>query len=170
MLWPSYLHNGISYTGKMASLYWIRAQVYIRAAYSLAPFITRSSAAMVLIMKHRQILVFPEEGFQWSPLSQCQEIIKCNYVCMFLQIPTGLKNRFNPSMSDQYPKSTLSSLLSDTEVNKLKHLKPESPTWYGAVASLLTNGSAAFKWKLHCHWLKGLHLCHLILLIHDLVH
>ena len=24
--WPSYLHNGISYTGKMASLYWIRAQ------------------------------------------------------------------------------------------------------------------------------------------------
>ena len=25
-LWPSYLHNGISYTGKMTSLYWIRAQ------------------------------------------------------------------------------------------------------------------------------------------------
>ena len=24
---PSYLHNGISYTGKMASLYWIRVQV-----------------------------------------------------------------------------------------------------------------------------------------------
>ena len=24
---PSYLHNGISYTGKMTSLYWIRAQV-----------------------------------------------------------------------------------------------------------------------------------------------
>ena len=26
ILRPSYLHNGISYTGKMASLYWIRAQ------------------------------------------------------------------------------------------------------------------------------------------------
>ena len=25
---PSYLHNGISYTGKMASLYWIRARIY----------------------------------------------------------------------------------------------------------------------------------------------
>ena len=25
ILWPSYLHNGISYTGKMISLYWIRA-------------------------------------------------------------------------------------------------------------------------------------------------
>ena len=27
ILRPSYLHNGISYTGKMTSLYWIRAQV-----------------------------------------------------------------------------------------------------------------------------------------------
>ena len=26
ILWPSYLHNGISYTGKMTSLYWIKAQ------------------------------------------------------------------------------------------------------------------------------------------------
>ena len=25
---PSYLHNGISYTGKMSSLYWIGAQIY----------------------------------------------------------------------------------------------------------------------------------------------
>ena len=25
ILWPSYLHNEISFTGKMASLYWIRA-------------------------------------------------------------------------------------------------------------------------------------------------
>ena len=28
ILRPSYLHNGISYTGKMASLYWIRALFY----------------------------------------------------------------------------------------------------------------------------------------------
>ena len=27
ILWPSYLHNGISYIGKMTSLYWIRVQV-----------------------------------------------------------------------------------------------------------------------------------------------
>ena len=27
ILWPSYLHNGISYTGKITSLYWIRALV-----------------------------------------------------------------------------------------------------------------------------------------------
>ena len=29
----SYLHNGISYTGKMSSLYWIRAMVVIRSSY-----------------------------------------------------------------------------------------------------------------------------------------
>ena len=28
ILRPSYLHNGISYTGKMTSLYWIRAQLF----------------------------------------------------------------------------------------------------------------------------------------------
>ena len=33
----SYLHNGISYTGKMSSLYWTGAQ---------APFVTRTSTAM----------------------------------------------------------------------------------------------------------------------------
>ena len=30
ILQPSYLHNGISYTAKRTSLYWIRAQVYIQ--------------------------------------------------------------------------------------------------------------------------------------------
>ena len=29
-------------------------------------------------------------------------------------------------------------------------------------ANLQANGSAAFIWKLHCHWLKGLHQCHVI--------
>ena len=27
ILWPSYLHNGVSYTGKMTSLYWVRTLV-----------------------------------------------------------------------------------------------------------------------------------------------
>ena len=29
ILWLSYLHNGISYTGKMTSLYWIGAQILL---------------------------------------------------------------------------------------------------------------------------------------------
>ena len=37
ILRPSYLHNGISYTGKMTSLYWIRSQyAFIEAAQALS--------------------------------------------------------------------------------------------------------------------------------------
>ena len=50
ILWPSYLHIGISYTGKMTSLCWIKAQV------------------------------FNEEGFQLPVQSQCDEMTeKCNH-------------------------------------------------------------------------------------------
>ena len=34
ILWPSYLHNGISYTDKMTSLFWIKA---LFAIHNLAP-------------------------------------------------------------------------------------------------------------------------------------
>ena len=34
------------------------------------------------------------------------------------------------------------------------------------VASLLANGSAAFIWKLHCHWLRGLPERHITVLTH----
>ena len=37
MLRQSYIHNGISYTGKKTSLYWIGAQVNTMAAFALAP-------------------------------------------------------------------------------------------------------------------------------------
>ena len=35
ILRPSYLHNGISYTGKMSSLYWIRAQQVVHFQISI---------------------------------------------------------------------------------------------------------------------------------------
>ena len=35
ILRPSYLHNGISYTGKMTSLYWLGAQVLTCPGYVL---------------------------------------------------------------------------------------------------------------------------------------
>ena len=41
---------------------------------------------------------------------------------------------------------------------------------HGIVTSLLANGSAAFKWKLHCHWLKGLWWKKAIKLNHSLTH
>ena len=33
ILRPSYLHNGIPYTGKMTSLYWIGAQMFMRSTH-----------------------------------------------------------------------------------------------------------------------------------------
>ena len=48
---PSYLHNGISYTSKMTSLYWIRPLVIIMPAHGLAPNSTRSSAGTVRTAK-----------------------------------------------------------------------------------------------------------------------
>ena len=35
ILWPSYLHNGIAYTGKTISLYWIRALVTVLIIYHM---------------------------------------------------------------------------------------------------------------------------------------
>ena len=34
ILWSSYLHNGISYTGRMTSLYWIRPKINTMAMYN----------------------------------------------------------------------------------------------------------------------------------------
>ena len=48
ILWLSYLHNGIFYTGKMTSLNGIKAQVNMQAGDALPPCVARSSAATVL--------------------------------------------------------------------------------------------------------------------------
>ena len=50
ILRPSYLHNGISYTGKMASLYWIRALAVLDSWVSVA--MIQSS----LIVAHNRML------------------------------------------------------------------------------------------------------------------
>ena len=55
ILRPSYLHNGISYTGKMTSLYWIRAQ---------DPFVVRLSACRWLTLLDKYALLFQKKGFQ----------------------------------------------------------------------------------------------------------
>ena len=46
----SYLHNGISYTGKMTSLYWIRAQVFVCTVLSFS--------GTILAHSHKQKLAF----------------------------------------------------------------------------------------------------------------
>ena len=54
ILRPSYLHNGISYTGKIISLYWIRAQATVLA---------RSSTVMILPIQDRQVCVFLDQAY-----------------------------------------------------------------------------------------------------------
>ena len=46
------------------------------AADALAPFITRSSAIIILTMQDKWVLVFHEEEFQVHLPSECWEIIK----------------------------------------------------------------------------------------------
>ena len=52
ILWPSYLHNGISYTGKITFLYWIRALDFC---------VVRPTAAMICNIEDRGTLAFHEE-------------------------------------------------------------------------------------------------------------
>ena len=61
----SYLLNGISYTSKMSSLYWVGAQVIMSMVVS-----------MVLHMQYEWVLVFNDERFQLPAQTQCWEIIK----------------------------------------------------------------------------------------------
>ena len=57
ILWPSYLHNGISFTDKTASLYWIGARALmsgasnsIVAVLGVRVFILRGQVAHVLLI------------------------------------------------------------------------------------------------------------------------
>ena len=50
ILRPSYLHNGISYTGKMTSLYWIRARIILQPSkYITSQEICTRSHFVVLV-------------------------------------------------------------------------------------------------------------------------
>ena len=93
----SYLHNGISYTGKMTSLYWIRAlniwgELYqnhgcwclgslhcyvISSVGALAPCNVRSST-ILLNMWDKWVLCFHVEEYQLPVPSQCWEMAKKN--------------------------------------------------------------------------------------------
>ena len=81
ILRPSYLHNGISYTGKMSSLYWIRAQVSLKLAVLLHS----------LICLHWWMMSEAIKWACWSLLSQ--EINGCNivhsYQCLWDRLMHG---------------------------------------------------------------------------------
>ena len=102
ILRPSYLHNGISYTGKMTSLYWIRAQVSNNA---------RASAGAELTIN---LVQFSSECI-WQSLSACRWLCAAFY-------GTG------PCFT--------------------------TATW--RCRKNFSQWERSFRWKLRCHWLKGL--------------
>ena len=78
ILRPSYPHNGISYTGKMSSLYWIRAQVSLKLAVLLHS----------LICLHWWMM---SEAIKWACWSlHSQDINGCNivhsYQCLWVRL------------------------------------------------------------------------------------
>ena len=51
ILWPSCLHNGISYTGKMTSLYWIRALILVYDSHIIQVWFVMIKVT-VMLMSH----------------------------------------------------------------------------------------------------------------------
>ena len=52
------------------------------AANALAPYVARTSAAMILTMQNRQVLVLFEEGFQLPLLYQCGDMTQNVDMCL----------------------------------------------------------------------------------------
>ena len=91
ILRPSYLHNGISYTGKMTSLYWIRAQV------------------------------FHEEEFKQPVPSQCWEMTENVFINMFPERkPAPQELRASSTVPKNHLRKTLRKWLIDFFPNHMK--------------------------------------------------
>ena len=75
-VWPSYFRNGISYTGKKTSLYWIRAQITTQGA--------RASAAMVLTSLSWNIPVSAPEGLTNWDLKKMAAAVQMTFANAFL--------------------------------------------------------------------------------------
>ena len=65
ILRPSYIHNGISYTCKMTSLYWIGAQVPIDSTHIVGDYFSESDGATLQI-----------PNCQWSSNEQWKNVSK----------------------------------------------------------------------------------------------
>ena len=79
ILWPSYLHNGISYTGKTTSLYWIRALVTPYDDTDLSQHWLR----WCLIAWWHQAITSSRNNTDWSSVRFCgihDDVIKWKHI------------------------------------------------------------------------------------------
>ena len=90
ILRPSYLQNGISYTGKMTSLYWIRAQNETKPADATWQLLTESlRSAFPALTPHSTpnhhtlaapLVLFSNAGVSQAPASAGREIFQVTII------------------------------------------------------------------------------------------
>ena len=77
ILWPSYLHNGISYTGKTMCLYWIKALKSHVNITQIASFCWRELYKWCFFNSHDRPPVIWDHSRRWSKM----EIISLRFHC-----------------------------------------------------------------------------------------
>ena len=85
---------------------------------------------------------------------QCVKHISDADMLRIPQLHTNPTHRNSASKANHVDADILQILLHSNIKLPYKHLgSPVALSWCDT--NLSANGSAAFKWKLHCHWLKG---------------
>ena len=74
ILRPFYLHNWIFYTGKMTSLYWIMAMMFVRKVYEFG----WDCSIIVDIHVHNDMLFAKHKRIIW--LDRCRLVQKCHMI------------------------------------------------------------------------------------------
>ena len=92
ILRPSYLHNGISYTGKMISLYWIRAQMQEALSFWLV------CLSIQLVCQVAHWLSIPPRGF-WALFWKCMEGMASNLTYWFIPSLGSFRLCYGPQLS-----------------------------------------------------------------------
>ena len=119
ILRPSYLHNGISYTGKMISIYWIRAQMQEALSFWLV------CLSIQLVRQVAHWLSIPPRGF-WALFWKCIEGMASNLTYWFIPSLGSFRLWYSPQLSCD----AAFKFFSITHCNQV--------TWLATSAQLLT--------------------------------
>ena len=143
--WPSYLYNGNTIPEKMVF-------ILKRDPYFDNMLLNCWNSWSVWVYGSHEVLTFPSSELDmagWSEMQILHSEVRWAGYGWHQASCTPKVNRVN---SGVIPKAIQGPVL----------LLLRSDT----VASLLANGSAAFIWKLHCHWLRDLPERHITVLTH----
>ena len=86
ILRPSYFHNGFSYTSKMASWYWISAQVFVTT--QLLQWLHRTSTTYLIVI---WLFIFPCCTLGVKKLDECNSL--CTFTCFYCSFSMPLRHK-----------------------------------------------------------------------------